>query len=113
MAKSLRFIIRLSIVALIFFSLQGEVMVRYADMFQAKKQLATNHSKKSAEQQHLVKLQSFTQKIFPLALPPETLFTFNIPAKPVEQFKFPAFQISLNAGVFKGPSSPRGPPSVA
>jgi hypothetical protein len=60
---------KLSIILLIFFSLQGEVIMRYADFFNGKieKRLPVPH--KIAERQLLIKLQCFTKNFQPATIP--------------------------------------------
>lgn len=103
---------RLSITLLIFFSLQGEVIMRYADVFNGKIEKRIPLPKKIAERQQLIKLQCFT-KNFQLATIPQ------LPVSYINQlvgfeFKIRYFIHDEAERLLKEPGSSflRGPPSA-
>ncbi|WP_143065306.1 hypothetical protein [Mucilaginibacter gossypiicola] len=109
MTRLFKHIVRLSLVAIIFFSLQGEVIVRYVQIFRTGTEHATDLIKKNNEHQRLVKLQCYTQKFHVVGLPPQLTFAFSpsiqyLPAKihPVSgTFIFPATKFATNT--LRGP----------
>ncbi|MDB5129554.1 MAG: hypothetical protein JWQ85_3786 [Mucilaginibacter sp.] len=113
MVKIFRFISRLSIVAIIFFALQGEIIMRYGEILQAKAGHHTSKIKNTAERERLIKLQCFTQKFYPVVLPPETEFNFNVLFVFIPKLKF--YQLNVPAGKFDFTDfqSLRGPPTFA
>ena len=76
-----KFIGKVSIVLLIFFTLQGEVVQRYIDLFQGKLEHRSSVPPETAKRHQLIKLQCFTQKISPISLPAGTQFAFQTPVK--------------------------------
>src|SRR6201991_3624940 len=67
--KPVSFFVKSGLALLIFFSLQGEVVQRYLQLFQGQPQHHTSIPKKTAERLRLNKLQCYTQKFIPVALP--------------------------------------------
>jgi hypothetical protein len=86
---------------------------RYVDLFQGKLEHRAAVPKKTADRQHLIKLQCYTQKILPVALPTTfTNFVFCIPVNSVIKSSY-----FIADSQFVGPpspdhQSPRGPPSL-
>jgi hypothetical protein len=66
--KSFKVISRLSVILLIFFSLQGEAIARLAEAFGHKIDHTTAFVKRNDTRQRLVRLQCFTQKLDVTAL---------------------------------------------
>lgn len=103
---------RLSITLLIFFSLQGEVILRYADLFKGK---VGNHipvQKKNKERQRLIKLQCFTKNFQPATVPHPPIC--HISQLTGFEFKIQCFIHNEAERSLKepAPSFLRGPPSV-
>ncbi|MEO3405447.1 hypothetical protein AAFN85_16170 [Mucilaginibacter sp. CAU 1740] len=111
--KLFRHISRLSIVLIIFLSLQGEVIVRYAQMFKVRSEQKFQSIKKNDERRRLIKLQCYTQKFQVLALPQKTSFTFGSPLRYLPALTFIGFKTA--AGNLTQPESVclRGPPSLS
>jgi hypothetical protein len=111
--KPVKFFGKLSLVLLLFFSLQGEVVQRYVDLIQGKLEHRATVPKKTAERQQLIRLQSYTQKFVQVALPPEAIhYEFCLPVKPIAKIGY----FITDCGVFDRPQpelpSLRGPPSI-
>jgi hypothetical protein len=110
--KPIKFFGRVSLVLLIFFALQGEVVQRYADLFKGKLEHRAAVPRKTAERQQLIKLQCYTQKFLPVALPPEGLFENPLYFKPVAKISY----VTINKEHYDLPdaehTSLRGPPSI-
>jgi hypothetical protein len=96
---------------LIFFSLQGEVILRYADLFKGRFEKHIPVQKKIAERQHLIRLQCFTKK-YQLAIIPQPLVCHNDQLTGFE-FKIQYFIHNEATRPLKEPDSSflRGPPS--
>jgi hypothetical protein len=112
--KSLKLYSKISIIILIFFSLQGEVIQRYFTLFQSHKLgYHLRVPKKTVERQQLIKLQCFTQKLQPLITPYNTEFNFQ----PILGFEFktifPATYVAKLCFTQKTPASLRGPPAFS
>lgn len=110
--KRVKFFGRLSLVLLIFFALQGEVVQRYVDLFQGKLEHRSAVPKKTAERQLLIKLQCYTQKFLPIALPPDINFNHPVFFKPVAKLRCDIFKEQLYDVPDPGYISLRGPPPV-
>lgn len=67
--KPVSLFVKSGLALLIFFSLQGEVVQRYIHLFQGQPQRHATIPKKTAERLRLNKLQCYTQKFIPVALP--------------------------------------------
>lgn len=107
-----KFFGKLSLVLLIFFSLQGEVVQRYVDLFEGKLEHRSEVPKKTADRQHLIKLQCYTQRFLPVVLPAGLNFEFcNLPT-PVAKVSYIITDSKLINPPFKERPSLRGPPSV-
>jgi hypothetical protein len=107
-----KFFGKLGLVLLIFFSLQGEVVQRYVDLFQGKLEHRSEVPKKTADRQHLIKLQCYTQKFLPVALPAGLNLEFcNLPT-PVAKVSYIITDSKLISLPCKEFPSLRGPPSV-
>jgi hypothetical protein len=104
---------RLSIVAIIFFSLQGEVIMRYAEMFKAKTEQKASSTKKNNERQRVIKLQCYTQKFDVLALPQKTTFTFSTPLRYLPGLSFHCFKTATGNLTSPESISLRGPPPLS
>ena len=109
----MKFFCKIYLVGLIFFSLQGEVIQRYVDLFQGKLEHRAAVPEKTAARQHLIKLQCYTQKILPVALPATIAWSdFSIPVNTIAKSSY-----FIADSQFTGPpatkhQSPRGPPSI-
>jgi hypothetical protein len=77
--KSISLFVRSGLALLIFFSLQGEVVQRYIQLFQGSPQGHTAIPKKTAERLRLNKLQCYTQKFTPVALPAGANIEIQLP----------------------------------
>jgi hypothetical protein len=108
-----RLIGRLSVIVLLFFSLQGEAIVRLVDAFGCKADLTSSIIRKGEKQQRLVKLQCFTKKLQVQTLPPQ--FGARIPK--VLRPLIAVFSIEVSYPTYNSPyhltSATRGPPSLA
>jgi hypothetical protein len=100
-------------VAIIFFSLQGEVIVRYAQMFKAKTEQKVSATKKNDERQRLIKLQCYTQKFHVLSLPQKLSFTFSTPLRYLPGVSFHCFETAIGNLTSPESISLRGPPSLS
>jgi hypothetical protein len=110
--KSVKFFGKLSLVLLIFFSLQGEVVQRYVDLFQGKLEHRTSIPKKTAERQQLIKLQCYTQKFVSVALPFSSCYEFCMPVRPVAKISYIITDSELIELADTPLPSLRGPPSI-
>lgn len=110
--KALKLFGKLSIILLIFFSLQGEVIMRYADLFKEKTEKRIPISKNIAERQQLVKLQCFTRNIQTATIPAHLVCQID----QLAGFEFKTFYFILDEAerLLKetGLSFFRGPPSL-
>ncbi|MFC0514932.1 hypothetical protein ACFFGT_12010 [Mucilaginibacter angelicae] len=113
MIKLFRYISRLSIVAIIFFSLQGEVIMRYAEMFKTKTEQKASSTKKNDEHQRLIKLQCYTQKFHVLALPQKSTFTFSTPLRYLPGIGVHHFETIIGNLASPESISLRGPPFLS
>jgi hypothetical protein len=104
---------KFSIIILIFFSLQGEVVQRYIDLFQGKLQHRVCVPHKTAERQQLIKLQCFTQELQPIALPPDIRYDFQLPSEVEIKKTLPVPYDDEICFIEKIPSSLRGPPAFS
>ena len=110
--KRVKFFGRLGLVLLIFFTLQGEVVQRYVDLFQGKLEHRTAVPKKTAERQQLIKLQCYTQKFLPVTLPPETLFEFPVSFRSLPKINYIIVENEHYDLPDAEHTSLRGPPSI-
>jgi hypothetical protein len=110
--KRVKFFGRLGLVLLIFFTLQGEVVQRYVDLFQGRLEHRTAVPQKTAERQLLIKLQSYTQKFLPVALPAAINFEYPVFFKPVAKIGYAIVNEDLCGLPDPEYTSLRGPPSV-
>ncbi|MDB5111376.1 MAG: hypothetical protein JWR67_2490, partial [Mucilaginibacter sp.] len=110
--KAVKFFSKLSLVALIFFSLQGEVVQRYVDLFQGKLEHRTSVPKKTAERHQLIKLQCYTQKFVSVALPFNAYYEFSLPIRSVTKIDYIITDSELIELADTTPPSLRGPPSI-
>ncbi|MDB4923089.1 MAG: hypothetical protein JWQ54_5072 [Mucilaginibacter sp.] len=103
---------KLSIILLIFFSLQGEVIMRYADLFTKKIERHIPVRKNLAERQKLIKLQCFTKNFQP-AVVPQSLIC-HLDQLIGFEFKIQHFPHNEAIRAFSEPgwSLLRGPPSA-
>jgi hypothetical protein len=103
---------KLSIVLVIFFSLQGEVVQRYADLFLGKPEHRASVPKKTANRQQLIKLQCYTKRFLLVALPFGTCYEFCLPVRSIARTSY----IIADRGPIELPHTElpflRGPPAV-
>jgi hypothetical protein len=110
--NGLKLFLKLSITLLIFFSLQGEVILRYADLFKGKIEKRIPVPKKIAERQQLIKLQCFTKNFQPATVPQPLVCHINQLVG--FEFKSLYFIHDEAESLLKEPGSSflRGPPSA-
>jgi hypothetical protein len=77
--KPVSLFVKSGLALLIFFSLQGEVVQRYIELFQGQPPHHATIPKKTAERLGLNKLQCYTQKFIPVALPAGTNIEVPLP----------------------------------
>lgn len=109
--KGIKLFGRLSVLLLIFFSLQGEVILRYANLSRESSGKHTTIPKGVAERQKLIKLQCFTKKIL-LATVPEPciarhdeLYGFEIKTIYNDGYWYPVTFKSVLLSHLRGPPS--------
>lgn len=78
MSKVVGFTIRIGIMLLVFFSIQGEVVQRYMLLAHGDKDNHHIIDKKTVEHQQLHKLQCFTQRLQPVDVPSIPHFNFVV-----------------------------------
>jgi len=108
--KPISLFVKSGLALLIFFSLQGEVVQRYIQLFQGQPQQHATIPKKAAERLRLNKLQCYTQKFTPVALPAVTNFEVAIPVCILFNTGFHLSDDALVPSPRKAIPSLRGPP---
>ncbi|HMI60313.1 MAG TPA: hypothetical protein VK518_05375 [Puia sp.] len=79
--KPVSLFVKSGLALLIFFSLQGEVVQRYIQLFQGQPHHHATIPKKTAERLRLNKLQCYTQKFTPVALPASVNIEVPLPVR--------------------------------
>lgn len=103
---------RISIIALIFFSLQGEVIVRLSEAFGHKADHASAFARNAQTHQRLVKLQCFTQKLQVQTLPMDVCLFQPQVVRSLTIVSYTRYYYPAHCSFVHKVSTSRGPPSL-
>lgn len=104
---------RISIIALIFFSLQGEVIARLSEAFGYKADHTSAFARNQQARQRLVKLQCFTQKLQVQALPMDVCLFEQQLVRLVTIVSYTGYHCPEYCSFARNISTSRGPPSLS
>jgi hypothetical protein len=110
---SVKFFGKLSVILLIFFSIQGKVVIRYITFFNGRQKQAIEIQKRTSELMQKVTLQCFVEKFQQIDLPSAPIFEFSDFIYPEFKVKYFIFDASFPHPHDRELSFLRGPPTIS